>query len=93
MNDFSVLQHHYHHQRELEGEADHERLVREAQEYARKTGNHRAVHVVIPYRLILAWVGRRLIVVGARLQARYGEVRDSAVLTAVLDIYRQEQSL
>jgi hypothetical protein len=92
MNDFSVLHHHYHRQRELEHEADHERLVREAQAHNRKSSRAMATQrVVIPYRLILAWVGRRLIVVGAYLHTHYGEVRDSAVLTAALDLYRQEQ--
>jgi hypothetical protein len=92
MNDFSILKQHHDRQRALEHEAVNERLVREAQAYNRKSSGATATQrVVIPYRLILAWVGRRLIVVGARLHTRYGEVRDSAVLTAALDLYRQEQ--
>jgi hypothetical protein len=97
MSDFYLLKRHKHHRRELEQEANNERLARQALAYRRKIARTQTTqHVASPYRLILAWVGRRLIVMGARLQVRYGEIKDSAALAAVLDLQwpeQQEQSL
>jgi hypothetical protein len=97
MSDFYLMKRHHHRRRELEQEANNERLARQALAYRRKIAGRQAnQRRFAPYRLILAWVGRRLIVIGARLQARYGEIRETAALAAVLELQlpeQQEQSL